>query len=147
MDDVSSDTDNDDDTLDPINGDTLSEYTSISRRSSTAPSTSGTYLTPKKRKLAPTRSECEKEDQVRIEAVAEQTKEQSNPSATTVPSSHQEDQFDVYGKLIAHKLRSFDKLQVTFSQRLINEILYEAEMGFLTRNCKVVDMGSHGQDE
>uniref|UniRef100_A0A182N3X9 MADF domain-containing protein n=1 Tax=Anopheles dirus TaxID=7168 RepID=A0A182N3X9_9DIPT len=52
-----------------------------------------------------------------------------------------EDQFDVYGKLIAHKLRSFDKLQVTFSQRLINEILYEAEMGFLTRNSKLVDLG------
>uniref|UniRef100_A0A182K6X1 MADF domain-containing protein n=1 Tax=Anopheles christyi TaxID=43041 RepID=A0A182K6X1_9DIPT len=54
----------------------------------------------------------------------------------------QDDQYDVYGKLIAHKLRSFDRLQATFSQRLINEVLYEGEMGFLNRNCKIVDMGS-----
>ncbi|XP_035903328.1 uncharacterized protein LOC118508033 [Anopheles stephensi] len=148
LDDVSSDTDNDDDTIDPTNCDTLSEYTSVSRRSSTAPSTSQTYFTSKKRKLTPARPDAnQKEDQARIEIAAVHTKEQPNATATTINSSHQEDQFDVYGKLIAHKLRSFDKLQVTFSQRLINEILYEAEMGFLTRNCKVVDMGSHGQDE
>ncbi|XP_050067748.1 uncharacterized protein LOC126556530 [Anopheles maculipalpis] len=144
LDDVSSESDKDD-AIDPINCDTMSEYTSVSCRSSTAPSTSQTYITAKKRKLS---SANQKEDQVQIEHALKQAKEQNiPPSKPTILSSHQEDQFDVYGKLIAHKLRSFDKLQVTFSQRLINEILYEAEMGFLTRNCKVVDMGSHGQDE
>uniref|UniRef100_A0A182MM29 MADF domain-containing protein n=1 Tax=Anopheles culicifacies TaxID=139723 RepID=A0A182MM29_9DIPT len=134
LDDVSSETDSDKDVADPFNCDTLSEYTSISRgQTASAPSTSRSYVAHKKRKQLPP-----EEDADRIEIA--QTSEQNNHSVV-VPNV-QEDQFDVYGKLIAHKLRSFDKLQVTFAQRLINEILYEAEMGFLTRNCKVVDMGS-----
>uniref|UniRef100_A0A182WDV3 MADF domain-containing protein n=1 Tax=Anopheles minimus TaxID=112268 RepID=A0A182WDV3_9DIPT len=134
LDDVSSETDSEKDTGDPFTCDTLSEYTSVSRKQTTpAPSTSRSYVAHKKRKLLPP-----EEDPDRNETA--QTSEQNNQSVAV--QDVQEDQFDVYGKLIAHKLRSFDKLQVTFSQRLINEILYEAEMGFLTRNCKVVDMGS-----
>ncbi|XP_053668322.1 uncharacterized protein LOC128718727 [Anopheles marshallii] len=134
LDDVSSETDSDKDAEeDPFNGDTQSVYTSVSQRQSPAPSTSRSYVSHKKRRLLPP-----EEDHVPIETT--ETTEQSNHSVAV--QSVQEDQFDVYGKLVAHKLRSFDKLQVTFSQRLINEILYEAEMGFLTRNCKVVDMGS-----
>ncbi|XP_049295608.1 uncharacterized protein LOC125770249 [Anopheles funestus] len=133
LDDVSSETDSDKNTVDPFNGDTLSEYTSVSRRQSSAAGTSQSYLSHKKRKLLPPEVDPE-----RIENA--ETNEQNDQPV--VKQSVQEDQFDVYGKLVAHKLRSFDKLQVTFSQRLINEVLYEAEMGFLTRNCKVVDMGS-----
>ncbi|XP_053667469.1 uncharacterized protein LOC128717820 [Anopheles marshallii] len=48
----------------------------------------------------------------------------------------------VYGKHVAHKLRSLSEQQNTFAQKLINDIIFEAEMGNLTRRCTLVGMQS-----
>ena len=56
-------------------------------------------------------------------------------------SLQQEDSFDVFGKHIANKLRSVNRQQNIFAQKLINNVLFEAEMDTLTRSFKVVDLG------
>ncbi|XP_041781512.1 uncharacterized protein LOC121598558 [Anopheles merus] len=127
---------------DPFSSDTPARYTSPApdRPESSQPGASSSYKrvnpsSSKKRKLprSPTAERIEYLE--RIEPI-------DHADALQPLSDHPEDQFDVYGKLIAHKLRSFNRLQATFSQRLINEVLFEGEMGFLNRNCKIVDMGS-----
>jgi hypothetical protein len=39
-----------------------------------------------------------------------------------------EDSFDIYGKHIAHKLRGLKGNQNVFAQKLINDVLFEADM-------------------
>uniref|UniRef100_A0A182NRF2 MADF domain-containing protein n=1 Tax=Anopheles dirus TaxID=7168 RepID=A0A182NRF2_9DIPT len=46
----------------------------------------------------------------------------------------------VYGKHIANKLRTVSALQNKFAQKLINDIVFEAEMGSLTRGCTLAGM-------
>ncbi|XP_053679045.1 uncharacterized protein LOC128729566 [Anopheles nili] len=118
------------DAVDPFDSGSLGHYSSAPKRES-APAGSAPRSQPpkKKRKLLTKNS--------RKVGFIEPVVEKHSTSVTG------EDQFDVYGKLVAHKLRSFDKLQATFSQRLINEILFEGEMGVLNRNYKVVDMADH----
>lgn len=53
----------------------------------------------------------------------------------------QEDVFDVFGKHIANKLRSLNNVQNVFAHKLINDVLFEAEMENLSRSFQVVDMG------
>ncbi len=48
-----------------------------------------------------------------------------------------EDTFDVYGKHVAHKLRGLKGDQVTFAQKLMNDVLFEAELGMLTRDYQI----------
>lgn len=48
-----------------------------------------------------------------------------------------EDHLDVYGKNVAHKLRLLDNDQRIFAQKLINDALFEAEFGTLSRNSSV----------
>lgn len=57
-----------------------------------------------------------------------------------------DDSFDVFGKYVANKLRNLNKQQSVFSQKLINDVLFEAEMESLTRNFKVVDLGEPRND-
>ncbi|XP_040160069.1 uncharacterized protein LOC120898366 [Anopheles arabiensis] len=47
----------------------------------------------------------------------------------------QHDPSAVYGKHVANKLRSLNELQNKFAQKLINDIIFEAEMGSLSRDC------------
>uniref|UniRef100_A0A182N428 MADF domain-containing protein n=1 Tax=Anopheles dirus TaxID=7168 RepID=A0A182N428_9DIPT len=49
-----------------------------------------------------------------------------------------DDCFDVYGKHISHKLRSLSQHQNTMAQKLINDVLFEAEMATLNRHCRIV---------
>ena len=44
----------------------------------------------------------------------------------------QKDSFDVFGKHIANKIRSVNRQQNIFAQKLINDVLFEAEMDTLT---------------
>lgn len=46
-----------------------------------------------------------------------------------------EDQFDSFGKTIAHKLRSLPREQRIIAEKLFSEVLYEAELGNLTRQA------------
>ncbi|KXJ71905.1 hypothetical protein RP20_CCG019416 [Aedes albopictus] len=48
-----------------------------------------------------------------------------------------EDRHDAFGRSIAFKLRALPDEQRIYAEKLINETLYEAEMGNLKRHCKV----------
>uniref|UniRef100_A0A182K1Y8 MADF domain-containing protein n=1 Tax=Anopheles christyi TaxID=43041 RepID=A0A182K1Y8_9DIPT len=52
----------------------------------------------------------------------------------------QHDPSIVYGKHVANKLRSLNDMQNKFAQKLINDIIFEAEMGSLTRDCTLAGM-------
>ncbi|KAL1516305.1 hypothetical protein ABEB36_000224 [Hypothenemus hampei] len=54
------------------------------------------------------------------------------------------DPFDVFGTHVANKLRSINKAQNMFAQKLINDVLFDAEMEALNRNFKVIDVGVYG---
>ena len=56
-------------------------------------------------------------------------------------ATRQEDEFDVFGKMVANKLRSFSKPTTVQAERLINDVLYEGEMESLDRNTKIVKTG------
>lgn len=43
-----------------------------------------------------------------------------------------EDSHDLFGKLVADKLRQMDKSTAVLAEKIINEILYEALLGNLT---------------
>lgn len=54
-------------------------------------------------------------------------------------SQHTRDRFDVAGENIAMKLRSLSVNQRIMSEKLINDVLFEAECNNLNRNWKLVD--------
>ncbi|KAL7634867.1 UNVERIFIED_CONTAM: hypothetical protein RMT77_015244 [Armadillidium vulgare] len=51
----------------------------------------------------------------------------------------QDDPQDIYGKHIANKLRALQGYQRTLAEKLINDVLFEAEMGTLTRDFRIVN--------
>ncbi|KAJ8932481.1 hypothetical protein NQ318_001656 [Aromia moschata] len=58
-----------------------------------------------------------------------------------------EDAFQVFGKHVANKLRDVPSSQNAIAQKLISDVLFEAELGTLTRNFQIVDMTSQRQDD
>lgn len=58
-----------------------------------------------------------------------------------------EDAFQVFGKHVANKLRDVSTSQNAIAQKLISDVLFEAELGTLTRNFQIVDMASQRQDD
>ncbi|XP_067009730.2 uncharacterized protein [Anabrus simplex] len=48
-----------------------------------------------------------------------------------------EDRHDIYGRNIAHKLRHLPNDQRIYVEKIINEAIFEAELGNLNRNCCV----------
>lgn len=48
-----------------------------------------------------------------------------------------EDRHDVFGRSLAHKLRILPNEQRIYLEKLINEAVFEAELGNLTRNCSI----------
>lgn len=65
----------------------------------------------------------------------------------TLESLKQEDAFEVFGKHVAHKLRGVASSQNIIAQKLISEILFEAELGALNRQFKIIDMTSQGRKD
>lgn len=57
----------------------------------------------------------------------------------TLIGSREEDQFDLFGKLVAAKLRSFSDDQRQFAEKIINDVLYDAQFGKLNYNSEVVN--------
>ncbi|XP_039279737.1 uncharacterized protein LOC111050341 [Nilaparvata lugens] len=49
-----------------------------------------------------------------------------------------DDEFDDFARHIANKLRGLEKKQNIFAQKLINDVVFEAEMESLTRDSKLV---------
>lgn len=62
-------------------------------------------------------------------------------------SIHPDDEFDAYGKYIAHKLRDLRGNQQIFARKLINDVIFEAELQVLTKDCEIVNCApsSEGQ--
>lgn len=50
----------------------------------------------------------------------------------------QEDRFDVYGKNVAMKMRDLAKLQRILAEKIINDVLSEAEMGNLSASHRLI---------
>ncbi|KAG8259750.1 hypothetical protein J6590_008785 [Homalodisca vitripennis] len=57
-----------------------------------------------------------------------------------------EDAFQVFGKHVANKLRDVSTSQNNIVQKLISDVLFEVELGTLTRNFQIVNMASQRQD-
>lgn len=54
-----------------------------------------------------------------------------------------EDEFEAYGKYIAHKLRSLKGNQAVFARKLINDVIFEGELEALTKDFKVMNSHPH----
>ena len=54
-----------------------------------------------------------------------------------------DDEFDAYGKYVAHKLRSLKGSQAIFARKLINEAIFEGELEALTKDFKVMATQPH----
>lgn len=50
-----------------------------------------------------------------------------------------EDEFEAFGKYIAHKLRSLKGNQSIFARKLINDVIFEGELEALTKDFKVME--------
>ncbi|XP_071447076.1 uncharacterized protein [Hetaerina americana] len=50
----------------------------------------------------------------------------------------EEDEFDYVGKNVSAKLRSLPRDQRIFAEKLVNDILFEAELGNLNRGCALI---------
>ncbi|CAH2001693.1 unnamed protein product, partial [Acanthoscelides obtectus] len=50
-----------------------------------------------------------------------------------------DDEFDAYGKYVAHKLRSLRGNQAIFARKLINDVIFEGELEALTKDFKVTN--------
>jgi len=55
-----------------------------------------------------------------------------------------EDMFEITGKNVASKLRILTKEQRIMAKKLINDVLYEAQLGSLTRNSRLIVDEPHG---
>lgn len=51
-----------------------------------------------------------------------------------------EDQFDAFGKLMAHKMRNLPHDQRVLAERLCHDVMLDAELGSLTRQTR---LGEH----
>lgn len=47
------------------------------------------------------------------------------------------DQHDVFGQIVAHKLRNLPNDQRIYLEKLINDAIFEAELGNLSRDCNI----------
>lgn len=54
-----------------------------------------------------------------------------------------DDEFEAYGKYIAHKLRSLKGNQAVFARKLINDVIFEGELEALTKDFKVINSQPH----
>lgn len=53
------------------------------------------------------------------------------------------DEFEAYGKYVAHKLRSLKGNQAVFARKLINDVIFEGELEALTKDFKVINSQPH----
>lgn len=57
-------------------------------------------------------------------------------------TSSTDDAFDIFGKHIAAKLRTLPKQTKLYTEKLINDLLFEAEMGNVDGNTKIVTLAN-----
>lgn len=66
---------------------------------------------------------------------------------TQMTETKVEDKHDVFGRNLAHKLRSLPDEQRIYLEKLINEGIFEAELGNLTKYCSIHIPTIHQQPE
>lgn len=67
-----------------------------------------------------------------------------SPDKKPSPEASPQDRGDIlFGKYIAHKLTYMDPIQARIAEKLISEVLFEAEMGTLNRHIKLVEIPPH----
>lgn len=54
-----------------------------------------------------------------------------------------DDEFEAYGKYIAHKLRSLKGNQAVYARKLIKDVIFEGELEALTKDFKVMNSQPH----
>lgn len=65
-------------------------------------------------------------------------------------SMKEDDTYDIFGKYIADRLRKINPEQYTFAQKLIGDVIFEAEMDSLNRYCKITgnnDLGNQNYQQ
>lgn len=62
-------------------------------------------------------------------------------------SASQDDRYDIFGKGVALKLRDLEKTQRLLAEKIINDTLFEAEMGKLTISHRVMSSTTTRFDE
>ncbi|KAK9696726.1 hypothetical protein QE152_g31373 [Popillia japonica] len=53
-----------------------------------------------------------------------------------------DDAFNIFGKNVAVKLRALPKQTKLYTEKLINDLLFEAEMGNVDKNTKIVTLAN-----
>lgn len=53
--------------------------------------------------------------------------------------AREEDEYDLFGKIVANKLRTVADEQRKIAEKLINDVLYDAEFGHLEYNSRVIN--------
>ncbi|XP_046386992.1 uncharacterized protein LOC124156464 [Ischnura elegans] len=68
------------------------------------------------------------------------SQEQNNATmySDRIQTIKEEDEFDYVGKNVSAKLRSLPRDQRIFAEKLVNDILFEAELGNLNRGCTLI---------
>lgn len=69
------------------------------------------------------------------ETVDEEDTSDENPPCKRL--AIEENRFDIFAKIVAAKLRGLPKEQAILAEKIINEVLFQAEIGSLTRSHKV----------
>ncbi|XP_044268020.1 uncharacterized protein LOC123013520 [Tribolium madens] len=67
-----------------------------------------------------------------------QKKRKRDEPAESFTERLDEDEFDLLGKIYANKLRKLEKTQRIYAEKIINDTLFEAELGNLNRQCFLV---------
>ncbi|CAH1107426.1 unnamed protein product [Psylliodes chrysocephalus] len=60
--------------------------------------------------------------------------------------SYNEDQFAIFGKNVAAKLRALPKETRLYTEKVINDLLFEAEMGNVTKNTRITSLANDSQN-
>lgn len=67
------------------------------------------------------------------------TKEILTLAGEKLKAMSSDDEFQVFGKYVAHKLRGLKGNQQIFARKLINDVIYEGELESLTKDFKVMN--------
>lgn len=57
-------------------------------------------------------------------------------------TGNNDDVFNIFGKHVAAKLRTLPKQTKLYTEKLINDLLFEAEMGNVDKNTKIVTLAN-----
>lgn len=86
-----------------------------------------------------TPSSFEREPQPKRKKKLSTTDEVIQLAGQQLKNMRPDDEFEAYGKYIAHKLRSLKGNQAVFARKLINDVIFEGELETLNKDFKVTN--------